>query len=213
MVNNGNNKITELRTILQKHSSNINSTNNHLSPQLTEHKNNTTTYDVGNTVPGSGQAQTYGGIPVNQIPTFSCQFLSQIAQILFSISHLVDIKSLFLNCTDIRALFLFFCCCNFPFLHTIQTLQYIYTTRHYTYYIAIFLIQIYIHVYICFELIPISQVITYEMVMIRAPDNFLFYAMLPKLYTYEQFHDIYCFCSSRELLLLGDVRRMFNVRV
>jgi len=50
------------------------------------------------------------------------------------------------------------------------------------------------------------------MVMIRAPDHFLFYAMLPKLYTYEQFHDIYCFCSSRKLLLLGDVRRMFNVR-
>ena len=34
---------------------------------------------------------------------------------------------------------LFFCfCCNFPFLHTIQTLQFIYTTRHYTHYIGIF---------------------------------------------------------------------------
>jgi hypothetical protein len=27
---------------------------------------------------------------------------------------------------------------------------------------------------LCIELIPISQVITYEMIMIRAPDNFLF---------------------------------------
>ena len=114
--------------------------------------------------------------------------------------------------------FLVLCCCscNFSFLHTIQTLQFIYTTIHYTHYIDIFLseyIYIYIYIYICIALIRISQVITYEMVMIRAPDNFLFYAMLPKLYTYEQFHDIYCFCSSRELLLLGDVRRMFNVRV
>ena len=112
--------------------------------------------------------------------------------------------------------FLVLCCCscNFSFLHTIQTLQFIYTTRHYTHYIGIFLSgYIYIFIYICIALIRISQVTTYEMVMIRAPDHFLFYAMLPKLYTYEQFHDIYCFCSSRELLLLGDVRRMFNVRV
>ena len=41
-------------------------------------------------------------------------------------------------------LFIFFYiifCCNFPFLHTIQTLQFIYTTRHYT-------IWIYIYIYI-----------------------------------------------------------------
>ena len=37
-------------------------------------------------------------------------------------------------------LFIYFCCCNFPFLHTIQTLQFIYTTRHYTHCIDIFLI-------------------------------------------------------------------------
>jgi hypothetical protein len=30
-------------------------------------------------------------------------------------------------------------------------------------------------IYLCIELIPISQVITYEMVMIRTPDNFLFW--------------------------------------
>jgi hypothetical protein len=30
------------------------------------------------------------------------------------------------------------------------------------------------YIYLCIELIPISQVITYEMVMIRAPDNVLF---------------------------------------
>ena len=50
--------------------------------------------------------------------------------------------------------------CNFPFLHTIQTLQFIYTTRHYTHYIDIFWSR---HIYLCIELIPISQVITYEM--------------------------------------------------
>jgi hypothetical protein len=33
---------------------------------------------------------------------------------------------------------------------------------------------IYIYIYLCIELIPISQVITYEMIMIRAPDSFLF---------------------------------------
>ena len=31
------------------------------------------------------------------------------------------------------------------------------------------------YIYLCIELIPISQVITYEMVMIRAPDNVLFW--------------------------------------
>jgi hypothetical protein len=70
--------------------------------------------------------------------------------------------------------FIFCCCCNFPFLHTIQTLQFIYTTRHYTHYIGIFRSG---YIYVCIELIPtgISQVITYEMVMIRAPDNFRFW--------------------------------------
>jgi hypothetical protein len=51
------------------------------------------------------------------------------------------------------------------------TLQFIYTTRHYTHYIGTFRSG---YIYSCFELIPVSRVITYEMVMIRAPDNFLF---------------------------------------
>ena len=48
---------------------------------------------------------------------------------------------------------------NFPFSHTIQTLQFIYTTRHYTHYIGIFRSR-YIYIYLCNEIIPISQVIT-----------------------------------------------------
>ena len=38
-------------------STNINKTNNHLSPQFTEHKKNHTTYDVGNPSPSLRQAQ------------------------------------------------------------------------------------------------------------------------------------------------------------
>jgi hypothetical protein len=37
-------------------------TNNHLSPELSEHKKNTTTYEVGNPGPGFGQAQQCGGV-------------------------------------------------------------------------------------------------------------------------------------------------------
>ena len=48
---------------------------------------------------------------------------------------------------------------NFPFSHTIQTLQFIYTTRHYTHYIGIFRSRD-IYIYLCNEIIPISQVIT-----------------------------------------------------
>ena len=55
--------------------------------------------------------------------------------------------------------------CNFPFLQTIQTLQFIYTTRQYTHYIGI--VQP-VYIYSCIELIPISKVITYEMIMITA---------------------------------------------
>ena len=51
---------------------------------------------------------------------------------------------------------------NLPFLHTIQTLQFIYTTRHYTHYIVMFLSE---YIYLCIELIPISHITTYEMVM------------------------------------------------
>ena len=49
------------------------------------------------------------------------------------------------------------CCCYFPFLHTTQTLQFIYT-RHYTHYIGICLIWIYIYtsVYIRLKIKPNS---------------------------------------------------------
>jgi hypothetical protein len=45
--------------------SRINKPNNHISPELTEHKKGTMTYDVGN--PGSvlGQAHKYGGVRMN----------------------------------------------------------------------------------------------------------------------------------------------------
>ena len=44
-------------------STNINKTNIHLSPQLTEHKKGgDMTYDVGNPGPGFGQAQKYGRV-------------------------------------------------------------------------------------------------------------------------------------------------------
>jgi hypothetical protein len=37
---------------------------------MTLNTKKTTTYEVGNTNPGLGQAQTYGGVkPVNEIPT------------------------------------------------------------------------------------------------------------------------------------------------
>ena len=68
---------------------------------------------------------------------------------------------------------LFFCFCNFPFLHTITdiTIHLHYKTFH-TLYLHF---PIWIDIYLCIEIIPISQVITYDMVMIRALDNFLFW--------------------------------------
>ena len=36
--------------------------NNHISPELTEHKKGTTTYDIGNPGSGLGQGQKYGGV-------------------------------------------------------------------------------------------------------------------------------------------------------
>ena len=56
---------------------------------------------------------------------------------------------------------------NFPFLHTIQTLQFIYTLYWH--------FPIWIYIYLCNELILISQVIAYKMVIIRPPENFLFW--------------------------------------
>jgi hypothetical protein len=41
---------------------NINKTNNHLSPQSIEHKKKTMIYDVGNPGPSLGQAQQCGGV-------------------------------------------------------------------------------------------------------------------------------------------------------
>jgi hypothetical protein len=53
-----------------KNSTNINKTNNHISPQIIEHITNTTIYDAGNTGPGLGQANKYGRVkPVNGIST------------------------------------------------------------------------------------------------------------------------------------------------
>jgi hypothetical protein len=50
-------------------STNSNKTNNHLSPQTTEHKN-TTAYGVGNLGLGLGQIQKYGRVkPFNGIRT------------------------------------------------------------------------------------------------------------------------------------------------
>ena len=43
-------------------STNINKTNNHLTPQLVDKKKKTTTYDVGNPDPGLGYAQKCTGI-------------------------------------------------------------------------------------------------------------------------------------------------------
>jgi hypothetical protein len=51
-------------------STNINKTNSHLSPQITEPKKKTTTYDVGYQGPGLGQAKKCDGAkPINGIPT------------------------------------------------------------------------------------------------------------------------------------------------
>ena len=41
---------------------NINKPNNHISPELTEHKKGITTYDVGNPGSGLGQAQNMEGL-------------------------------------------------------------------------------------------------------------------------------------------------------
>ena len=50
-------------TMMVNNSTNINKTNIHLSPQLTEHKKGgDMTYDVGNPDPGFGQAQKYGRV-------------------------------------------------------------------------------------------------------------------------------------------------------
>ena len=48
-------------TVIVNNSNTIYTTNIHLSPQITEHKK-TTTYDVGNPVPGFGRAQKWGGV-------------------------------------------------------------------------------------------------------------------------------------------------------
>jgi len=50
-------------------STNTNKKNNHLSPQLTQHKNKTMTYDVENPAPGLGQAYKCGR--VNRIMSIS----------------------------------------------------------------------------------------------------------------------------------------------
>jgi hypothetical protein len=42
----------------------------HLSPSLTEHKKNTTAYDVGNPGPGLRQAQKYGRVLIYFATTF-----------------------------------------------------------------------------------------------------------------------------------------------
>ena len=42
-------------------SNNINKMNNNLWPSLTEHTQDTTTYDVGHPSTGFGQAHKYGG--------------------------------------------------------------------------------------------------------------------------------------------------------
>jgi hypothetical protein len=44
-------------SILVNNSTNINKSNNHISPQLNEHKK-TVIYDVGNPCPGLGEAQS-----------------------------------------------------------------------------------------------------------------------------------------------------------
>ena len=59
---------------------NINKTNNHVSPQLIDHKK-TTAYDIGNTVLGLGQAHKCGiVIPVNGISiyVFDDNFLTKL---------------------------------------------------------------------------------------------------------------------------------------
>ena len=53
-------------------STDINKTNNHLSPQLIEHKNKNMTYDIGNLSPYLGKAQKCGRVKlVNGIPTLA----------------------------------------------------------------------------------------------------------------------------------------------
>jgi len=51
-------------------STSLNKKNNHLSPQIIEHKKKPTTYDVGNPGPGLGWAlKMFGGVkPVDEIP-------------------------------------------------------------------------------------------------------------------------------------------------
>jgi len=57
-------------------STNINKTNNYLSPQFIEHlKKKTTTYDIGNPSPGLEQTQNVK--PINEISTLvNCYFFS-----------------------------------------------------------------------------------------------------------------------------------------
>jgi len=43
----------------------FNKTYNHLSPHISEHEQNTTTYGVRNPGPGLGQTQTCGGVKPN----------------------------------------------------------------------------------------------------------------------------------------------------
>ena len=52
-----------------KNPSNINKTNNYISPQIIEHKK-TTTYDVGNPRPGMGQTQQCGELTLLIIIVF-----------------------------------------------------------------------------------------------------------------------------------------------
>jgi hypothetical protein len=55
----------KFKTVMVSNPTNINKTNNHLSPSLTEHIK-TMPYDIGNPCPGLGQTQKCGGVkPVN----------------------------------------------------------------------------------------------------------------------------------------------------
>jgi hypothetical protein len=61
-------------TVIVNNSNTIYRTNNHLSPEITEHKK-TTTYDVGNSAPCFGQAQNWGGVKLINViiilPTYN----------------------------------------------------------------------------------------------------------------------------------------------
>jgi hypothetical protein len=60
----------KVQTLMVNDFTNINKTKNHVSSQILEQKNKTTTYEVGNPGPGWGQAQKCGGVkPVNGIIT------------------------------------------------------------------------------------------------------------------------------------------------